>query len=280
MTEPSRPNNENKFSHDLNFYFNSDNIRDQHLVFDTYEYFENGDGIELCSALEFLNLLYWHYKFIDKNLNTPYDVITQVQKVPEEDGTRHVLLAFLLKWYGGYPVKELRPKYLSILRLLEKEYLKTLNLVVAEKQAELNKGLNGEEFDQLNFQEIEKSEALLYRLDRMVKILPAEKSTTPQPVRAPPESPIDPTVALNNTIRALNDQNRTLSNAVARHKAVAWFKNYGMWFALISGAFLLGGFFGFFKFDSEKIQLSEQVSSQKKTIDSLKTTNKKNNERL
>lgn len=257
------------FSYDLNYYHNYDNIPNQDLVFQTIDYFERGDGKDFCTPLNFLNLLYWHYKFIHENLETPYNVIKQIDSLVATDAGKHILIAFLIKWYGGYPVQNFNPKYNTILKLLEKKYLIMIEAVYENQQAESNKGLaGGRGFDPEKMKELEKQADFVYNLDKLIKI-PSEKHDRKPPTSMPLENP---TIALTKAIELLKEENKNLKRNLIRHTAVAWFKNYGLWFSIVSAAFLLGLYFGNYKFDAEKLRLNELVNKQSKKIDSLQNS--------
>ena len=111
MTDNSSQNNlGNSSIFDLNFYFNAKNIPNQELVFETYNYFLSGDGRAYFEPLDFLNLLFWHYKFLNENVEKPFDVLNQFRSAQFaiSELQRHLLLGFILKWFGGYPVNNLR----------------------------------------------------------------------------------------------------------------------------------------------------------------------------
>lgn len=255
------------FSYDLNYYHNYDYLPNQELVFQTVEYFEQGDGKEFCKPLDFLNLMYWHYKFIGENLDKPYDIIKQIDELVATDAGKHVLIAFLIKWYGGYPIKNLNPKYTTVLKLLEKKYLRTLKAVHEERQLEANKGLGGVGYDLEKMKELEKEADFVGKLDKLVKNASEKSDQKP----ATPEPLEDSTIALKNDIDVLKKENKDLNASLTQTSAVVWFKNYGMWFTIIGAAFLLGFYFGNNKFDSEKLRLNELVGKQSKSIDSLKS---------
>ena len=121
--------NKFKFHYDLNFYFNAQNIPNQDLVFETYNYFEKQDGKRFFVALDFLNLLYWNYKFLNDNIDKPFDIINHLRLLPLSKIENHLLIAFILKWFGGYPINNLNSQYNTTLRLVEDLYLGNIGLV-------------------------------------------------------------------------------------------------------------------------------------------------------
>ncbi len=110
-------------SNDLDFYF--DTIRNNDLVFGTYEYFNEGVRKDLFSPLEFFNLLQKQNDFIDENQNKPFAVITDLRNLPLNDLDKHILFGFLLKWRGGYPVMgfEDSHQFNTVMRFIEKDFL-------------------------------------------------------------------------------------------------------------------------------------------------------------
>ncbi|MBO9733192.1 MAG: toll/interleukin-1 receptor domain-containing protein [Chitinophaga sp.] len=101
------PNPRYSASHELTFYTDPKNIPNQRLVLETIEHFTNGPGSRAFEALEFLNLLREQNEFVNKmRADTPV-VMNQLKRLPFSDLQKHVLMGFILKWHGGYPVDNL-----------------------------------------------------------------------------------------------------------------------------------------------------------------------------
>jgi hypothetical protein len=130
-------------AHDLNYYFNASNIPNQDLVFETYNFFKKGVGKDYFDPLNFLNLLNWHYRFLTNNVGKPFDVLTQFNNLPLADINKHLLIGFILKWFGGYPVNNLNTQFNSTLKLLESEYLEVIDRNTNKRQDIINQGLLG-----------------------------------------------------------------------------------------------------------------------------------------
>jgi hypothetical protein len=128
---------------DLNYYFNVKNIPNQELVFETYNYFHKGPGKVYFSPLEFLNLLNWHYRYIKDQIETPIDVLKHFQNLSSTKDKKHILIAFVLKWYGGYPIKNMNAQFNTTLKFLEAEYLEEIESTRTEFQELVNVGLLG-----------------------------------------------------------------------------------------------------------------------------------------
>lgn len=111
------------FDYDLNFYFNIKNIANTDLVMQTYSFFLKGKGKKYFEPLTFFNLLYWHYHFLKSNIERPFDVLNQLRNVDLDEVRRQVLLGFILKWFGGWPVNNLNGQYDHTLKLIESDYL-------------------------------------------------------------------------------------------------------------------------------------------------------------
>ncbi len=124
--EPGSFINSYKFRYDLNFYFNAKNIPNQNLVFETYNYFEKDEGKEFFNALDFLNLFYWNYQFLNANIEKPFDIINHLRILPLTRIEKHILIAFILKWFGGYPINNLNSQYNTTLKLIEELYLENV----------------------------------------------------------------------------------------------------------------------------------------------------------
>ena len=108
---------------DLDFYYNAENIPNQDLVFGTLEYFEKGKRKGFFEPLEFINLLWKQYEFVKANIQKPHTTIQTLKALPLNEEKKHVLLGFILKWFGGYPVQNMNKQYDTTLRLIEKEFL-------------------------------------------------------------------------------------------------------------------------------------------------------------
>lgn len=150
-----------KNKNDLNYYFNAVNIPNQDLVFETYNYFKKANGKDFFDALDFLNLLNWHYLFLVKNVDRPFDVLNQFQSLPLSGDEKHILIGFIIKWFGGYPVNNLNTQFNTTLKLLETEYLDFTENCILKIQAINNKGLAGIAID-----DTEKSELKLLNQHR------------------------------------------------------------------------------------------------------------------
>jgi hypothetical protein len=111
---------------DLNYFFNAKNIPNQDLVFETFEYFETGNGKKYFSPIEFLNLLDWHYTFVKDSNEKPIAILNHFNCLTIGKLKVHVLIAFVIKWYGGYPVNNFNPQYNTSLKFLERQYLSYL----------------------------------------------------------------------------------------------------------------------------------------------------------
>jgi len=125
------------YSYDLNYFFNADNIPNQELVFDTYAFFDNGYGEKFYSPIDFLNLLLWKFNFIKDNVKKPFDVLNNLKGTPIGEIEKHILFAFILKWFGGYPINNLDSQFNTTLKLIEREYLSYFK----ENQIQLDKKL-------------------------------------------------------------------------------------------------------------------------------------------
>ncbi|MEO9211206.1 MAG: toll/interleukin-1 receptor domain-containing protein [Ginsengibacter sp.] len=127
----------------MNYYFNADNIPNQDLVFETYNFFQKKEGKNFFEPLDFLNLLNWHYRFLMNNVALPFSVLDQFTHLPLSKEEQHILIGFILKWFGGYPVHNLNSQYNTTLKLLEEEYLEIIENNNNEIQEKINTQLSG-----------------------------------------------------------------------------------------------------------------------------------------
>jgi hypothetical protein len=114
---------EHAYDYGLDFYYNASNIPNQDLVFATIEYFETGPRKGYYVPLEFLNLVYRQYDYINNNVATPFSVLEHLKSLPLDAERQHILFGFILKWFGGYPVENMNPQYNTTLRLIEQVFL-------------------------------------------------------------------------------------------------------------------------------------------------------------
>ena len=110
---------------DLDYYFNRTNIDKHEFVLDAIAYFETGERKGYIEPLAFLNLLWKQYRFVNDNTGRPHTVITDIQRLPINGELRHVLLAFILKWFGcrHSPAFNHTTQYNTVLKLIEEEFL-------------------------------------------------------------------------------------------------------------------------------------------------------------
>jgi hypothetical protein len=157
--------------HDLNYYFNASNIPNQELVFETYDFFKKGPGKDYFDPLAFLNLLSWHYRFLTTNVGKPFDVLSQVKLVPLSNIQKHLLVGFILKWFGGYPVNNLNTQYNSTLKLLESEYLESIEAVSNKRQEIIDESFLGKKLsteEEFEFKELERRSDFFSQVDKAI----------------------------------------------------------------------------------------------------------------
>ena len=160
-----------KDKNDLNYYFNADNIPNQDLVFQTYNFFKKGGGKTIFEPLDFLNLLNWHYRFLTNNVAIPFSVLDQFTHLPLSKKEQHILIGFTLKWFGGYPVHNLNSQFNTTLKLLEEEYLEIIANNNKKMQEKINMQLCGNNLSKNEEKELEllkTYQEFLITLDKVV----------------------------------------------------------------------------------------------------------------
>lgn len=122
-------------TNDFDFYFDGKNISTPiYLVWDNLKYFEIGKRKAYVEPLAFLNLLWPQVDKINKTTSESYKILDGLNALPlRDEELRHVLFGFILKWFGGYPVKEktissydgtvCRDKLYPVLELIQGEFL-------------------------------------------------------------------------------------------------------------------------------------------------------------
>ncbi|MEP6465850.1 MAG: hypothetical protein ABJB05_06075 [Parafilimonas sp.] len=123
------------YDRDLNWYFNPKNIPAQKDLLEPTVDFIEKKRKDLFETIDFLNLLEWHYDELQKQFEKPFDFIQHLRALPLNDEERYLLIAALLKWYGGIPIQNEHDKLYSIRRLVEKEFL---SMFVNEDKLERN----------------------------------------------------------------------------------------------------------------------------------------------
>lgn len=110
------------YGNDLNFYFNPDNIPNQDSIFATRTFVEiTRNGV--FETLLFFNLLFKQKDLLKDNIDKPFDFINSLKALPYNDEQLHLLFCMLLYWNGGDPERHVEPKYKTILKLIEQEFL-------------------------------------------------------------------------------------------------------------------------------------------------------------
>jgi hypothetical protein len=109
---------------DMDFYYNTKNVPCTTLVPETVQYFEKGAGKGFFEPLDFLNLLWAQREFIHKNIDRAQTVVDYLNGLHLDERRRHILLCFIIKWAGGYPISNLNNQYRMTHSLIVKEFLK------------------------------------------------------------------------------------------------------------------------------------------------------------
>ncbi|AXE17220.1 hypothetical protein DR864_05465 [Runella rosea] len=91
-------------NNDWDFYYNTQNIRNQSFVLETEQYFESGARKGFLEPLVFMNLFWEQLQYFINNAHKPYSTLQHFEALPLTAEQRHVLYCFILKFYGGYPL--------------------------------------------------------------------------------------------------------------------------------------------------------------------------------
>jgi len=122
------------YERDWNWFYNTDNIGNNDAVITTRDFIETIRKEEF-ESLYFFNLLFKQVDDIKDNLDTPIDFINHLKSLPINEMQKHTIFGMLLFWHGGYPVNNLNPKYNTILKLIEREFLLMFpNTITFEKE--------------------------------------------------------------------------------------------------------------------------------------------------
>ncbi len=134
--EPEAANNNLKnisSDYPLSHFTNEEVIPNQKLVNETISFFESGQGKDLFTPLEILNLIDKQKNFVMLNYNDGAVVMQHFQVLPLSDRAKHSLFGFILKWFGGYPVNNMNEELNATLKLIQSEFL-SFNGDTPEKQ--------------------------------------------------------------------------------------------------------------------------------------------------
>lgn len=265
-------------SNDLNYYFNVDNIPNQDLVLDTYTYFNEGGGEKYFSPLLFFNLLNWHLTFIKNNISRPVDLMEHFKIINISDIERHILVGFVLKWYGGIPINNMNPQYNVTLKLIEKIYTAFLQMAKDELQGLANLSLSHnltsiEEAKLLEYKTCQDNLLFLNNLDRIITFQ-KKIETSNQSTIATKENLI--LKKENIELKELFSESLAKLNSAKRLRI---FQYYSVWLIFIGAAFTLGIYLGNFKFDNDKINMYNKNLQKDKIIDSLNKIISQHNKR-
>jgi hypothetical protein len=108
---------------DLNFYYNKKNFPAwERLIEPTVNFIEN-ERKGLFETIDFLNLVDWHYYELQRQHEKPFVFIDHIKNLPLSKEESHLLLAALLKWYGGIPAVSDFDALYVIRKMVEKEFL-------------------------------------------------------------------------------------------------------------------------------------------------------------
>lgn len=111
------------YSHDLEWYFDEKNVKNQELLTETFNYFNEGEGKPNFKPLVFLNLFWKQFDITVKKIESPKELIEDLNRIPLSEKKKHILFGFILKWCGGYPVNNINEQYDITLKEIQKEFL-------------------------------------------------------------------------------------------------------------------------------------------------------------
>ena len=122
-------------NHDLNWYYNMKNFPNHEGIIEPLVHYVEYTRPDRFETIDFLNLLEWHYLELQNKVEKPIDFLQHIRNLPLPGMERAMLLAGLLKMYGGIPVENKHDKYYAIRKLVEKEFLRIAgNELLPEKE--------------------------------------------------------------------------------------------------------------------------------------------------
>ena len=113
----------------LEWYFNAENIPNQNMIHDVYEYFETGQRKGYLEPLKAIGTFHIFYNILIQGLEVDEihasNWLAFIEMFDLSKEEKHILMGIVLFWHGGYPVRNrFTGKHLSILRSIENEFLK------------------------------------------------------------------------------------------------------------------------------------------------------------
>jgi hypothetical protein len=110
-------------NHDLSWYLDPKNIPNQALPNDTIAFFHKGPRVGYMPPLVFLNFLQQQFDYVHVHMNDGPSIVEYFKGLPIDKDLLHILLAHLLKWYGGYPVNYMLAEQQATMKAIEKFFL-------------------------------------------------------------------------------------------------------------------------------------------------------------
>ncbi|AEI51209.1 hypothetical protein [Runella slithyformis] len=130
-------------NNDWDYYYDTQNIRNQSFVLETEQYFETGARKGFLEPLVFMELFWKQLQYFIKNAHKPHSTLKHFESLLLTAEQKHVLYCFILKFFGGYPltvstidVEQRQPALFLILEAFlryegdtpEKEYCRNIGL--------------------------------------------------------------------------------------------------------------------------------------------------------
>ena len=115
--------NDLRYNHPLAWFTNPENkIASPEFLNETIRWFETGPGSRAFTALDFLNLLFRQLAYVSDNIYATEAVKEHFQNIALSVTEQHILTGFIVKWWGGYPVRHPYRDKEATLRAIEQVF--------------------------------------------------------------------------------------------------------------------------------------------------------------
>ncbi len=109
----------------LEWYFDAENIPNQNMIHDVFDYFESGPRKGFLDPLQAIGMFHILWTYFTQSSKFALNWIHLLKLIDFSEEEKHVLIGIVLFWHGGYPTRNrFTGQHLSALRTIEKEFLK------------------------------------------------------------------------------------------------------------------------------------------------------------
>jgi hypothetical protein len=113
-----------RYNHPLAWYTNPENrLATPEFMSETIRWFETGPGSRAFTTLDFVNLLFKQVDYVSANITATDSVREHFQTIKLSVTQQHILTGFIIKWWGGYPVRNAYRNQETTLKAIQEIFL-------------------------------------------------------------------------------------------------------------------------------------------------------------